>query len=126
MNLGEQIKDRRIQRGLTQAELSEKCGLTLRTVQRIENNKVKPSIYSLKLISEVLQVPYAALQKASDQKPYYVEFKLSITDMNQFITDLKILVKTHWKTIGLIILIIWLVTSYTDIKSGIMDGWNNR
>jgi transcriptional regulator with XRE-family HTH domain len=126
MNLGEQIKDWRIQRGLTQAELSEKCGLTLRTVQRIENNKVKPSIYSLKLISEVLQVPYAALQKASDEKPYYVEFKLSITDMNQFITDLKILVKTHWKTIGLIILIIWLVTSYTDIKSGIMDGWNNR
>ncbi len=126
MNLGEQIKDRRIQRGLTQAELSEKCGLTLRTVQRIENNKVKPSIYSLKLISEVLQVPYAALQKASDEKPYYVEFKLSITDMNQFITDLKTFVKTHWKTLGLIILIIWLVTSYTDIKSGIMDGWNNR
>ncbi|MEY5069166.1 MAG: hypothetical protein RLZ47_1028 [Bacteroidota bacterium] len=126
MNLGEQIKDRRIQRGLTQAELSEKCGLTLRTVQCIENNKVKPSIYSLKLISEVLQVPYAALQKASDQKPYHVEFKISITDMNQFINDLKILIKNHWKTILIIVFTLYFFANYTEIKSGILDGWNNR
>ena len=30
------------------------------------------------------------------------------------------------QTIALIVIIIWLVTSYTDIKSGIIDGWNGK
>ena len=46
--------------------------------------------------------------------------------MNQFITDLKILVKNHWKVIALIVLVIWLASSYTDIKAGIIDGWNGK
>ena len=46
--------------------------------------------------------------------------------MNQFITDLKILVKNHWKAILFVALVIWLASSYTDIKAGIMDGWNGR
>jgi len=35
----------------SQKELSEKLGLMLRTIQRIENNELKPSFYSLKLKS---------------------------------------------------------------------------
>jgi hypothetical protein len=46
--------------------------------------------------------------------------------MNQFLTDLKILVKSHWKVIVLIVLAFWLASSYTDIKAGIMDGWNGK
>ena len=46
--------------------------------------------------------------------------------MNQFLNDLKALVKTHWKTIFIIILAIYLFISYADIKSGIMDGWNGK
>lgn len=46
--------------------------------------------------------------------------------MNQFLHDLTVLFKTHWKTIFLIVLVIWLLTSYTDIKSGIMDGWSGK
>jgi hypothetical protein len=46
--------------------------------------------------------------------------------MNQFLIDLKQLVKNHWKVIVLIIAFIWLVTNYTDIKAGIFDGWNNK
>ncbi|NBB30442.1 helix-turn-helix domain-containing protein [Cellulophaga sp. BC115SP] len=34
----------------SQKELSEKLGLMLRTIQRIENNELKPSFYSLKVI----------------------------------------------------------------------------
>jgi hypothetical protein len=34
--------------------------------------------------------------------------------MNQFFNDLTTLVKTHWKTIFLIVLIIWLIASYDD------------
>lgn len=125
MNLGLTIKNLRVKRQLTQTELSEQTGITLRTIQRIENGEVKPSLHSLKVLSKALEVDLSALQ-VSAKKPYEFEFKLSINDMNQFINDLKILVKTHWKTILLIVLVIWLVTDYTDIKSGIMDGWNNR
>jgi nitrate reductase NapE component len=46
--------------------------------------------------------------------------------MNHFLNDLKALVKTHWKTILFIVIVIWAITSYTDIKSGIMDGWNQK
>ena len=46
--------------------------------------------------------------------------------MNQFITDLKTLVKNYWKVLTIIILAIWLVNSYTEIKAGVMDGWNGK
>jgi hypothetical protein len=58
--------------------------------------------------------------------PYEFNFTIKITDMHQFLVDLKTLVKTHWKTMLFIVLAIWLVTSYTDIKSGIMDGWSGK
>jgi transcriptional regulator with XRE-family HTH domain len=54
MELSKRIKVLRINKGLTQTDLSEKSGISLRTIQRIENNEVSPSIYSLKKISNVL------------------------------------------------------------------------
>jgi len=54
MKLGPKIKNLRKKKGLTQFDLSEKSGLSLRTIQRIENNENKPSIYSLRKIGEVL------------------------------------------------------------------------
>ena len=64
--------------------------------------------------------------KTSEAKPYEFNLNLKITDMNQFLNDLKALVKTHWKTIFIIVLVIYLFTSYTDIKSGIMDAWSGK
>jgi hypothetical protein len=64
--------------------------------------------------------------KKSETKPYEFNFTIKITDMNQFLTDLKILVKTHWKTIIIIVLVIYVVTNYTDIKAGIMDAWSGK
>jgi transcriptional regulator with XRE-family HTH domain len=115
MEFGERLK-----------ELSEKTGLTLRTIQRIENNEVKPSLYSVKAISDALELASSDLLNTSDTKPYEFNVNLKITDMNQFLNDLKALVKTHWKTIFVIILVIYLFTSYTDIKSGIMDAWSGK
>jgi transcriptional regulator with XRE-family HTH domain len=111
---------------ISQKELSEQTGLTLRTIQRIENNQVNPSLYSLKVIGEVLKTDLSDFVKTSESKPYEFNLTLKITDMNQFLHDLKVLVKTHWKTIFLIVLVIWFITSYDDIKSGIMDGWNGK
>ena len=54
MRLGTKIKSLRIEKGFTQIELSEKAGLTERTIQRIENHEVEPSKHSLKKIGEVL------------------------------------------------------------------------
>ena len=126
MEFGERLKELRTSLNCSQKELSEKTGLTLRTIQRIENNEVKPSLYSLKVIGGALKTDLSEFVKKSDTKPYEFNLTLKITDMNQFLTDLKVLVKTHWKTIFLIVLIIWLTLSYTDIKSGIMDAWEGK
>jgi transcriptional regulator with XRE-family HTH domain len=126
MELGERLKELRTDLNYSQKELSEKTGLTLRTIQRIENNEVKPSLYSLKVIGEALKTDLFDFVKKSDTKPYEFNLTLKITDMNQFFNDLKVLVKTHWKTIFLIVLVIWLITSYDDIKAGIIEGWRGK
>ena len=54
MNFGEQLKEIRTTKGLTQIELSEKSGVALRTVQRMERNAGKPTLYSMNAIGEVL------------------------------------------------------------------------
>jgi transcriptional regulator with XRE-family HTH domain len=126
MEFGERLKELRTNFNCSQKELAEKTGLTLRTIQRIENNEVKPSLYSLKVIGEVLKADLSEFVKTSETKPYEFNVNLKITDMNQFLNDLKALVNTHWKTIFIIILVIYLFTSYTDIKAGIMDAWGGK
>ena len=126
MEFGARLKEIRTSLNCSQKELSEQTGLNLRTIQRIENNEVKPSLYSLKVIGEALNTDLSDFIKTSEAKPYEFNLNLKITDMNQFLNDLKTLVKTHWKTISIIILVIYLLTSYTDIKSGIMDAWSGK
>jgi transcriptional regulator with XRE-family HTH domain len=126
MEFGKRLKEIRTSLNCSQKELSEQTGLTLRTIQRIENNEVKPSLYSLKVIGEALNTDLSDFVKTSEAKPYEFNFTLKITDMNQFLNDLNVLVKNHWKTIFIIILVIWLFTSYTDIKSGIMDALSGK
>jgi transcriptional regulator with XRE-family HTH domain len=126
MEFGARLKEIRTSLNCSQKELSEQTGLNLRTIQRIENNEVKPSLYSLKVIGEALNTDLSDYIKTSESKSYEFNLNLKITDMNQFLNDLKTLVKTHWKTISIIILVIYLLTSYTDIKAGIMDAWSGK
>lgn len=123
MDFGQQLKEIRIQQKYSQADLSDKTGLTVRTIQRIENNEVKPSIHSLRVLSEALGTDISQLKNADKIKPYEFHFQIKINDMDQFLTDLKSLVKNHWRIITALVIIVWLATSYTDIKAGIMDGW---
>lgn len=58
MDLGDKIKAARTKKGITQKELAEKTGLTERTIQRIENHEVEPSVYSLNKISEILSFDF--------------------------------------------------------------------
>jgi transcriptional regulator with XRE-family HTH domain len=126
MEFGARLKEIRTSLNMSQKELSEQTGLTQRTIQRIENNEVKPSLYSVKVLGDVLKTDLSEFVKTSETKPYDFNLTLKITDMNQFLNDLKTLVKTHWKTILIIVLVIYLFSSYTDIKSGIMDAWNGK
>jgi transcriptional regulator with XRE-family HTH domain len=63
MEIGNKIKELRIQKGLTQEELAEKTGLSTRTIQRIENGEVDPRIYTLSSIAEALDIAYEELIK---------------------------------------------------------------
>jgi transcriptional regulator with XRE-family HTH domain len=125
MDFGARLKELRTSLNYSQKELSEQTGLTLRTIQRIENNEVKPSLYSLKMLGEALKADLSEFSKSTETKPYEFNFTIKITDMNQLINDLKTLVRNNWKTILWIVLVVLFVSNYDDIKSGILDGWND-
>lgn len=54
MNLSQRVKDLRNQSGMTQELLAENSGLSLRTIQRIENNETVPRGDSLKRLAIAL------------------------------------------------------------------------
>src|SRR5690606_33196662 len=56
-NYNEIIKSARKARGMTQKELADTASISLRTVQRIEKGNEEISGYSLKQISQVLEIP---------------------------------------------------------------------
>mgnify|MGYP000326911403 FL=1 len=53
MKIGYKIKELRKKFNYTQSELSEVSGLSIRTIQRLENNEVSPSSYTLKVLSDI-------------------------------------------------------------------------
>lgn len=52
--LGKLIAQKRFEHKLTQNDLANKCGVNLRTIQRIESGDVMPRLYTLNIISDVL------------------------------------------------------------------------
>jgi transcriptional regulator with XRE-family HTH domain len=63
--LGRKVAEIRNAVGMTQDELSQKCNLSLRTIQRIESGIVNPRSYSLKLIGEKLGYDFYNSEKKS-------------------------------------------------------------
>ena len=55
-NLAKKIKELRKRKGFSQEELAENSGLSLRTIQRIENGETEPTGETLKRISNALNV----------------------------------------------------------------------
>ena len=94
MDLGDKIKAARAQKGLTQKELAQRAKLTERTIQRIENHEVEPSVYSLNKISEILEFDFLTeklrIMKRRNQIIYTIMavwtaalvFNLIFTDVN--------------------------------------------
>jgi transcriptional regulator with XRE-family HTH domain len=126
MSKGELIKDKRMRLGITQSGLSELTGITIRTIQRIENNEVVPSLYSLKKIGEALQIDLLEQPIESETAPKTDVITIKLTSMDKLLTDLKTLFKNHWKLILKAVLVFWLLSNYTDIKKGILDAWGGN
>lgn len=57
INYSERIKSLRKSKGLTQQQLADQTGLSLRTIQRVEKGTEEISGYSLNQISKVLDIP---------------------------------------------------------------------
>lgn len=57
-SIGTQVKNARKERGLTQAELAEKCNFDIRTIQRIEGDEVVPRLYTLRILGTVLGINF--------------------------------------------------------------------
>ncbi|NVK51511.1 MAG: WG repeat-containing protein [Flavobacteriaceae bacterium] len=58
LDFGKELIRIRKTKGLTQAEVAEKCNITIRTIQRIESGAVKPRSSTIKIISEFLEVDF--------------------------------------------------------------------
>ena len=58
--IGNKILELRKAKGLTQEELAIRCGVNVRTVQRIESGTVSPRVATLKLIAAELdyKIPF--------------------------------------------------------------------
>ena len=64
--LGIRIQELRKQKAMTQEDLAEKTGLSVRTIQRIESGEVDPRSYTLSQIAEALGVEIEALTKEQE------------------------------------------------------------
>lgn len=66
MAIGKKIKELRLQKGLTQEDLAAKTDLSVRTIQRIENEEVDPRSYTLNLIAKALEVGLEAFDEKEE------------------------------------------------------------
>lgn len=56
MTLGDKIKQMRIQKGLTQAQLGSKYGINEATIRRYENNRLNPKFSTVVKFAKELNV----------------------------------------------------------------------
>jgi transcriptional regulator with XRE-family HTH domain len=115
MKIGEHIKEIRISKGLTQLELSEKSGVAVRTIQRIENSEVTPSIYSLNAIGSALNVKLNEVSVVENDGKF--EFKIVISNFSNLFADIKTLIKRNMKILLVLITVTFGIVSYEDLKS---------
>ncbi len=89
MNLGEKIKRMRLQKGLTQEELADRCELTKGYISQLENNLNSPSIATLTDILAALGSNLAEFfQEEKEEKIVYSK--------NEFIEKDSDGILLHW------------------------------
>ncbi len=78
--VGNKIKEIRERKGMAQAMLAEKSGVSIRTIQRIELGQTNPQGRTLQLICESLGVPIEELMDYNkrDDRQFLMWFHLSV------------------------------------------------
>lgn len=56
------IREARLAKGYTQKELSGLANISVRSIQRIENGDIIPRSYTLKTLSQALEIPFETFQ----------------------------------------------------------------
>lgn len=69
------IQSYRLEKNLTQAELAEKAGLSLRTIQRIESGVI-PKGFTLKSIARVLEIEPEIITKSKEKNLDFIRIKI--------------------------------------------------
>ena len=67
--LGSRVRAERQKSGLSIRKLAEKCGLSIGMISQIESGKSDPSLRSLRLIGEALNISLGELFNANERKP---------------------------------------------------------
>lgn len=70
--IGDKIKELRLQNGLTQKSLGEKCGIAEPTIRKYELGKLNPKVETVKKIADALNVPISEIMdwsKFDEQYP---------------------------------------------------------
>jgi transcriptional regulator with XRE-family HTH domain len=106
-SLGKQIIFARLQKQLSQAELADKCNLNVRTIQRIENEEVKPRLYTLRIISEALGVTLINEKENENASKELIQLRNMFEKRKQI------------RIYGFVLAIFVLVTAFLLLLSGI-------
>ncbi len=59
--VGKKVRELRHQAQMTQREVAERSGLTVSYLSRLENDRITPSVRTLRKIADALEVPVSAL-----------------------------------------------------------------
>ncbi|MBQ8632114.1 MAG: helix-turn-helix transcriptional regulator [Lachnospiraceae bacterium] len=92
--LGEQIRDLRIAKNLSQVQLAERLGVTKQTVCNWENNNILPSVDMLKRIANYFHCDTDYLLEMNEGKVYIETTYLSLEQtmhLQQLVDDLILL-----------------------------------
>ena len=105
-------------KGLTQNELAEKSGISLRTIQRIERCEVNGSIFSLNAIGRILDLTFPP--EINEQEDIGFNSKIKMNNSSVLFSNFTSFGKWNWpvlyfSTIILFIILLWSVKVYSTL-----------
>ncbi len=98
--IGQKIREFRLQAGMTQEKLAEELGITFQQVQKYERGVTKVHLMKLQQLAAVLKVPiesffgkgdYSAFQLTDDEKQLLTSFrKIKSADHKNSVLDITV------------------------------------
>lgn len=101
MPTGSRIKEIRKQKGLTQKQLGDLCGMADSAIRRYENGKANPKIETLQKIATALKCNLSDLMDADEYKLHNIEIAIkkvndSVLEKNKEIDNEPMTIAAHF------------------------------